>query len=101
MSTKIDFITYLKSTLVSASSKLKSAQPPDLNTAVRLDQIVRTSSSAAVFMVCMFLRWPCSCEPKPKFTRRRPNGPNCSGERMTDQLAALHDIESRLFNGCE
>jgi hypothetical protein len=43
MSNKIDFITYLKSTLTAASSKLQSAQPPDLDTARRLDQIVRTA----------------------------------------------------------
>ena len=43
MSTKIDFITYAKAMLVTASSKLKSAQPPDIDTARRLDQIVRTA----------------------------------------------------------
>lgn len=45
MSTKIDFITYLKATLVSASSKLKSAQPADLATARRLDEIVRSAEN--------------------------------------------------------
>jgi hypothetical protein len=45
MSTKIDFITYLKATLVSASSKLKSAQPAYLATARRLDEIVRSAEN--------------------------------------------------------
>jgi len=45
MSTKIDFITYLKSTLTAASSKLQSALSPDIETAGRLDQIVRTAEN--------------------------------------------------------
>jgi hypothetical protein len=45
MSTKIDFITYLKSTLTAASSKLQSAQSPDLDMARRLDEIVRTAEN--------------------------------------------------------
>jgi hypothetical protein len=45
MSTKIDFVTYLRATLVSAPTKLKSAQPPDLNTAIKLDRIARTAEN--------------------------------------------------------
>jgi hypothetical protein len=40
---KLDFITYLKSTLVSKSSKLKNAQPPNLEAARKLDRIVATA----------------------------------------------------------
>ncbi|MGY4364062.1 hypothetical protein ACVW1A_000127 [Bradyrhizobium sp. LB1.3] len=43
MSSKIDFITYLKSTLAAASAKLLAANPTDRATAGRLDQIVRSA----------------------------------------------------------
>lgn len=40
---KLDFITYLKSTLTAASAKLLAASPTNRATAGRLDQIVRTA----------------------------------------------------------
>ena len=40
---KLEFITYIKSRLVTASSECKSAQPPDFGAAGRLDHIVRTA----------------------------------------------------------
>ncbi|MDA9489050.1 hypothetical protein [Bradyrhizobium sp. CCBAU 11361] len=43
MSNKLDFITYLKSTLTAASVKLLAANPTNTATAGRLDQIVRTA----------------------------------------------------------
>jgi hypothetical protein len=42
---KISFTTYLKSILVSESSKLKSAQPPNLEAARKLDRIVATAEN--------------------------------------------------------
>ncbi|MET4341185.1 hypothetical protein ABIC08_002770 [Bradyrhizobium sp. RT9b] len=45
MSNKIDFITYLKSTLAAASRKLQSAQAPDLAAAGRLDRVVNTAEN--------------------------------------------------------
>ncbi|MDH2341550.1 hypothetical protein [Bradyrhizobium sp. SSUT77] len=43
MSNKLDFITYLKSTLTAASTKLLTADPRNTDTAGRLNQIVRTA----------------------------------------------------------
>ncbi|MGY4502377.1 acetylglutamate kinase [Bradyrhizobium sp. GM24.11] len=40
---KLDFITYLRSTLTAASTKLLAANPNDRATAGRLNQIVRTA----------------------------------------------------------
>jgi hypothetical protein len=45
MSNKLDFITYLKSTLTAASTKLLAANPNDRATAGRLDQIARTAEN--------------------------------------------------------
>ncbi|MDH2350868.1 hypothetical protein QCM80_09330 [Bradyrhizobium sp. SSUT112] len=45
MSDKLDFITYLKSTLTAASAKLLASNPTDRATAGRLDQIVRTAEN--------------------------------------------------------
>ncbi|WP_439366034.1 hypothetical protein ACNJYD_08930 [Bradyrhizobium sp. DASA03005] len=42
---KLDFITYLKSTLTAASAKLLAGNPTDRATAGRLDQIVRTAEN--------------------------------------------------------
>ena len=45
MSNKLDFITYLTSTLNAASTKLKSRTPPENATAGQLDTIVRTAEN--------------------------------------------------------
>lgn len=42
MNTKLEFTTYLKSTLTADSTKLLAADPTNTDTADRLDQIVRT-----------------------------------------------------------
>lgn len=43
MSTKLDFINYLTSTLTAASTKLLAANPTNTDTAGRLNKIVRTA----------------------------------------------------------
>lgn len=43
VSQKFNFITYLKSTLTTTSTKLLAANPANTDTAGRLDQIVRTA----------------------------------------------------------
>jgi hypothetical protein len=48
MSTKIDFATYLTSTLTAASTKLKSQSPPNNAKASRLDTIVRSAENISV-----------------------------------------------------
>ena len=45
LSSKLDFITYAKSMLVTASTKLKSETPPNNNIAGRLDTIARTAEN--------------------------------------------------------
>ena len=45
MSNKLDFITYLKSTLAAASTRALAEQPPNIEVACRLDRIVRTAEN--------------------------------------------------------
>ncbi len=96
MSHKLDFITYAKSTLVTASSKLQSAQPPDLDTARRLDQIVRTAEDISTGYWAKIEPLYQPFAPKLQLAVRHLNADIVAGQSILDFDAYIGALASNL-----